>query len=166
LPDHRAPTVKQLAQPWAMVMFSGPDMRREDPDFFAAYLQNYILGGGALSSRLADDLREKRRLTYGLGTGLSLQTHFWRWTGSTLVQNDMADEAVTRIRENIGRLGRERPRQAELDDAKACVTGAFPLAFVSNPRIARNPRGSGRTIWLQIMSRAATPASRPSRGRT
>ena len=85
-------------------------MRREDPDFFAACLQNYIIGGGALSFRLADDLREKRGLTYGLGTGLILQTHFWRWTGSTLVQNDKADEAVTLIRENIGRLGRERPR--------------------------------------------------------
>ena len=135
------PIAKQLAQPQTLVMFSGPGVRREDPDFFAAYLLNYILGGGALSSRLGDDLRERRGLTYGVGTGLSLQTHFWRWTGSTSVQNDKADEAVTLIRENIGRLGREGPTQAELDDAKAYVTGAFPLAFDSNARIARNLLG-------------------------
>ncbi|MFZ4687022.1 MAG: M16 family metallopeptidase [Hyphomonadaceae bacterium] len=141
LPDHRGPAAKQLAQLRTIVVFSGPGMRREDPDFLAACLQSYIIGGGALSFRLADDLREKRGLTYGLGTGLILQTHFWRWTGSTLVQNDKADEAVTLIRENIGRLGRERPRQAELDDAMAYVTGAFPLAFDSKPRIARNLLG-------------------------
>ena len=135
------PVVTQLAQPQTLVMFSGPGVRREDPDFFAAYLLNYILGGGALSSRLGDDLREKRGLTYGVGTGLSLQTHFWRWTGSTSVQNDKADEAVALIRKNIGRLGRDGPTQAELDDAKAYVTGAFPLAFDSNARIARNLLG-------------------------
>lgn len=73
-------------------------MRREDLDFFAAFLLNYILGGGAHWSRLADDLRKKRGLTYGVGTGLSLQRHFWRWTGLTSVQNDKADEAVMLIR--------------------------------------------------------------------
>ena len=45
------------------------------------------------------------------------------------------------IRENIARLGREGPTHAELDDAKAYVTGAFPLAFDSNARIARNLLG-------------------------
>lgn len=44
------PVVTQLAQPQTLVMFSGPGVRREDPDFFAAYLLNYVLGGGALSS--------------------------------------------------------------------------------------------------------------------
>jgi len=48
---------------------------------------------------------------------------------------------VALIRENIGRLGRDGPTQAELDDAKAYVTGAFPLAFDSNARIARNLLG-------------------------
>jgi len=135
------PVVKQLAQPQTLVMFSGPGVPREDPDFFAAYLPNYILGGDALSSRLGDDLREKRGLTYGVGTGLSLQTHFWRWTGSTSVLNGKAEDAVALIRENIGRLGRDGPTQAELNDAMAYVTGAFPLAFDSNASIARNHLG-------------------------
>lgn len=147
-PAPSQPVVTLLAQPQTLVMFSGPGLRREDPDFFAAYLLNYILGGGALSSRLSDDLREKRGLTYGVATGLSLQTHFWRWTGSTSIQNDKADEAVALIRDNIGRLAREGPTQKELDDAKAYVTGAFPLAFDSNARIARNLLG----FWQDNLS--------------
>jgi zinc protease len=135
------PVVKLLPQPQTLVLFSGPGVRREDPDFFAAYLLNYILGGGGLSSRLNDDLREKRGLTYGVATGLSLQTHFWRWTGSASTQNEKAEEAMALIRENISRLGREGPTQQELDDAKAYVTGAFPLAFDTNAKIARNLLG-------------------------
>lgn len=135
------PIVKLLSQPQTLVMFSGPGIRREDPDFFAAYLLNYILGGGGFSSRLTDDLREKRGLTYGVGTGLSIQSHFWRWTGSVSTMNDKADEVVARVRENIGRLGAEGPTAEELADAKAYVTGAFPLAFDSNAKTARNLLG-------------------------
>lgn len=135
------PIVRPLPQPQTLVMFSGPGLRRDDPDFFAAYLLNYMLGGGGFSSRLVEDLREKRGLTYGVGTGLSIQTHLWRWTGSVSTQNDKANEVVDAIRENIDRLGQYGPTEQELADAKAYVTGAFPLAFDSNAKIARNLLG-------------------------
>jgi zinc protease len=135
------PMVKQLPQPQTLVLFSGPGVRRDDPDFFAAYLLNYILGGGGFSSRLVDDIREQRGLTYGIGTGLSIQPHYWRWTGSVSTMNDKAEEVVGLVRENIERLGREGPTEQELADAKAYVTGAFPLAFDSNAKIAKNLLG-------------------------
>lgn len=137
----RAPVVRKLRQPQTLVMFSGPGIRRDDPDFYAAYLLNYILGGGGLSSRLSEDLREKRGLTYGVATGLSVQPHLWRWTGSSSTMNLTAGEVVRLIRDNIARLGREGPTEQELADAKAYVTGAFPLAFDSNAKIARNLMG-------------------------
>jgi len=130
--------VQQLPQPQTLIMFSGPGIRREDPDFYAAYVLNYILGGGAFSSRLTDDVRDKRGLTYGIGTGLSIQPHFWRWQGSSSTMNDKADEVVKLIRENIARLGKDGPTADELADAKAYITGAFPLAFDSNRKIAQN----------------------------
>ena len=136
-----APIIKELPQPQTLIAFSGPSMRREDPDFYAAYVLNYILGGGGFSSRLPDDIREKRGLTYGIGTGLSIQPHFWRWTGSSSTMNDKANEVVGLIRENIARVGREGPTQQELADAKAYITGAFPLAFDSNTKIAENLLG-------------------------
>lgn len=139
-PAPEEPIIRLLPQPQTLVMFSGPGVRRDDPDFFAAYLLNYILGGG-FSSRLTEDLREKRGLTYGVATGLSIQPHLWRWTGSVSTMNDKADEVVARVRENIGRLGTEGPTEQELADAKAYITGAFPLAFDSNAKIARNLLG-------------------------
>lgn len=135
------PIVKALPQPQTLVLFSGPGVRRDDPDFFAAYLLNYILGGGGFSSRLVDDIREKRGLTYGIGTGLSIQPHYWRWTGSVSTMNDKADEVVGLVRENIDRLGKDGPTEQELADAKAYITGAFPLAFDSNAKIAKNLLG-------------------------
>lgn len=135
------PIVKQLPQPQTLVLFSGPGVRRDDPDFFAAYMLNYILGGGGFSSRLVDDIREQRGLTYGIGTGLSIQPHYWRWTGSVSTMNDKAEEVVGLVRENIERLGRDGPTEKELEDARAYITGAFPLAFDSNAKIAKNLLG-------------------------
>lgn len=136
-----AAIVKRLHQPQTLVTFSGPGVRREDPDFFAAYLLNYILGGGGISSRLTDDIREKRGLTYGIGTELKILPHFWRWAGSAATMNDKAGEVVQRVKDNIARLGKDGPTEAELADAKAYVTGAFPLQFDSNAKIARNLLG-------------------------
>ena len=140
-PAQADPIIKQLPQPQTLVLFSGPGVRRDDPDFFAAYTLNYILGGGGFSSRLVDDIREKRGLTYGIGTALSIQPNYWRWTGSSSTMNDKAEEVVRLIRENIARLGKDGPTQAELDDAKAYLTGAFPLSFDSNVKTARNLLG-------------------------
>lgn len=134
------PIIKPLQQPQTLILFSGPGIRRDDPDFFAAYTLNQILGGG-LSSRLGDDVREKRGLTYGIATGLSIQPYFWRWTGSSATMNDKAEEVMRLIRENIARLGKDGPTEQELADAKAYLTGAFPLAFDSNSKTARNLLG-------------------------
>lgn len=137
-PAAAEPIVKDLPLPQTLVIFSGPGLRREDPDFYAAYLLNYILGGGGFSSRLTDDIREKRGLTYGIGTGLSIQPHFWRWSGSSSTMNDKADEVVRLIQDNIARLGKDGPTEKELADAKQYITGSFPLAFDSNAKIAKN----------------------------
>lgn len=130
------PIVVNLPIPQTLVMFNGPGPRRSDPDFYAAYVLNYILGGGGFSSRLVDDIREKRGLTYGISTGLNVQPHVWRWAGSGSTMNDKASEVVKLVKEHIARLGAEGPTEKELEDAKAYLTGAFPLNFDSNMKIA------------------------------
>ncbi|MEP7210096.1 MAG: pitrilysin family protein [Alphaproteobacteria bacterium] len=132
------PVIKAFPIPQTLVLFSGPGLKRKDPDFYTAYVLNYILGGGGFSSRLTDDIREKRGLTYGIGTGLSVQEHFWRWAGSVSTKNESASEVIRLVKANIDRLGAEGPTDKEVADAKAYLTGAYPLGFDSNTKIAGN----------------------------
>jgi zinc protease len=137
-PAPAEPIIKQLPIPQTLVTFSGPGLKRQDPDFYAAFVLNYILGGGGFASRLTDDIREKKGLTYGIGTNLVAQPHYWRWAGSSSTKNESAAEVVKLVKEHIARLGTEGPTQKELEDAKAYLTGAFPLNFDSNAKIAKN----------------------------
>jgi len=137
-PAPAEPVVIDFPIPQTLVEFSGPGIKRDDPDFYAAYVLNYILGGGGFSSRLMDDIREKKGLTYGISTFQSLQTHLWRWNGDASTKNETAREVVKLVKEHIARLGAEGPTEAELNDAKAYLTGAYPLNFDTNSKIARN----------------------------
>ena len=57
--------------PQSVVLFGQRGIARDDPDFFAAFVLNEILGGGGFSARLMNEVREKRGLTYGIGTYLA-----------------------------------------------------------------------------------------------
>src|SRR5690606_17179521 len=56
--------------PQATLQLVYPGVERDDPTFFAAFLMNHVLGGGTFSSRLFDEVREKRGLAYGVGSSL------------------------------------------------------------------------------------------------
>ena len=43
-------------------------MRDDDPDFAAIMLGNFVLGGGALSNRLGNRIRQKEGISYGVGS--------------------------------------------------------------------------------------------------
>ena len=59
-------TLVTLDVPQTVVMFGGPGIKRDDPDFMAAFVANHILGGGSFSSRLYREVREKRGLAYSV----------------------------------------------------------------------------------------------------
>ncbi|MAT34392.1 MAG: peptidase M16 [Ponticaulis sp.] len=133
--------VKDLPQPQSLVMFVAPGLKRNDEDFFAAYVTNYILGGGGFSARLMDEIREKRGLTYGIYTSLSTQDHLGRWAGSAQTANENVGELIGRTKAEIHKLATEGPTEAELLDAKSYLTGAYPLGFDSNSKIASQMMG-------------------------
>lgn len=135
------PIVRDLPQPQSLVAFTAPGVDRDDPDFFAAYVANYILGGGGFSARLMDEIREKRGLTYGIYTSLSSQDHLSRWSGSSQTMNERAGELIGRTQAELYRLATEGPTEAELEDAKSYLTGAYPLGFDSNAKIAGQMMG-------------------------
>jgi len=121
--------------PQTVVAFAQPGLAMDDPDFFAAFVANYILGGGGFSSRLTDELREKRGLTYGIGTGLATGLFGDLWAGGFASANDKVAEAVGLVREEWARMA-EGVSERELQDAKTYLTGEYPLRFDGNVKIA------------------------------
>ena len=122
--------------PQSSIGFFQGGIRFEDPDYFAATILNEILGGGGFSSRLMDQVREKRGLTYGIGTGLADYDHAEMLSGSLSTANDKAAEAMQVIRDVWADVAKNGVTQKELDDTKTYLTGAYPLRFDGNGTIA------------------------------
>ncbi|MEO1107069.1 MAG: pitrilysin family protein [Pseudomonadota bacterium] len=129
-------TVVDFDTPQSVALFAQKGIDRDDPDFFAAYILNHILGGGGFESRLMQEVREKRGLTYGVGTYLVPKDLASVYIGSVSSSNDRIAEAVEVIRDEWARAASEGVTQKELDDAKTYLTGAYPLRFDGNGQIA------------------------------
>ena len=127
--------------PQSSVIFGQPGIDREDPDFFAAYILNHIIGGGGFESRLMTEVREKRGLTYGVYTYLSDKDNGELWVGSVSSANDRVAETVEVIRDQWARIRNEGVSARELADAKTYITGAYPLRFDGNGPIANIAAG-------------------------
>ncbi len=152
--DEATPTasgmvVERLPVPQSVVVFGHAGIDRHDPDFYAAYVANYILGGGGFSSRLTEEIREKRGLVYGVYTYLLDLVHSPLWMGGLATSNAQVARALELVE-------RERRRMAEGDidaqsvaDAKTYLIGSFPLRFTSNDGVARMLA----TISLQRLGR-------------
>lgn len=141
--------VKPLPQPQSVIVFVSPGIQDEDPDWVPLIVANYILGGGGFSSRLMDEVREKRGLVYGIGTGPRVYDHAAFLRGSAQTQNDNVKQAIEVTKAEIQRLHDQGATQAEVDDAKRYLTGSFALELDSNSKIADALQGfqvAGRDI--------------------
>lgn len=122
--------------PQSVVLFSQPGIKRDDPDFFAVYVVNHILGGGGFSSRLTNEIREKRGLAYSVGTDVVPLEHAGLIAGSFATKNESAGEAIAILKSEWARMREEGPTAKELEDAKLYLTGSYPLRFTSTGAIA------------------------------
>ncbi len=122
--------------PQSAVVFGGPGLLRKDPDYMAATVMNYILGGGGFSSRLMEEVREKRGLAYGVSTYLNPQLLGGFYMGSVGTENARVGESVAIIKQEIARLRDEGPTDKEIADAKTYLAGSFALRLDSNAKIA------------------------------
>ncbi|EEE37856.1 peptidase, M16 family [Rhodobacteraceae bacterium KLH11] len=129
-------SVVDFDTPQSVALFGQKGIDRDDPDFFAAFILNHILGGGGFESRLMQEVREKRGLTYGVSTYLVPKDLASVYLGSVSSANDRIAEAVSVIRDEWERAATEGFTQKELDDAKTYLTGAYPLRFDGNGQIA------------------------------
>jgi zinc protease len=120
--------------PQTTLQLAYPGLARADPEFYAAYLMNQILGGGTLSSRLFDEVREKRGLAYSVDSSLVTHEFASGLVIGTSTRSDRADEALEVVREVVGRMAREGPTEAELDAARKYVIGSYALSNLDSSR--------------------------------
>lgn len=129
-------TVVDWDSPQSVVMFGQAGIERDDPDFFAAYVLNHILGGSGFAARLMDEVREKRGLTYGISTWLAPMDLAETWQGSFASANEKVAEAIAVVRAEWSKVAAEGVSAAELEAAKTYLTGSYPLRFDGNGPIA------------------------------
>jgi zinc protease len=122
--------------PQANVLFAQPGIKRDDKDFFAVYLMNYVLGGGGFSSRLMTELREKRGLTYGIDSNLVTLDHVGFLTGSFETPNAKVKETLELLRSEWRRMAQDGPTQTELDDARTYLLGYYPRNLTTTSKAA------------------------------
>ena len=122
--------------PQAVVDFGGPGIARKDPDFMAAYIVNHILGGGSFSSRLYQEVREKRGLAYSVSDSLVWLDHSALFIGGTATRADRTGETLDVIEKEIHRLAESGPTAAELAEAKNYLNSSFALNLDTSSKIA------------------------------
>jgi zinc protease len=126
----------KLDVPQTVVNFGGRGIGRKDPDFMAAYIVNQILGGGSFSSRLYQEVREKRGLAYSVSDSLVWLDHAAMFLGGTATRADRSGETVDIIEKEVRRLAEDGPTADELAKAKAYLKSAFVLNLDTSGKIA------------------------------
>lgn len=129
-------TVIDWPSPQSVVYFGQGGIAQSDPDFFAAFILNEVLGGGRFSARLMTEIREKRGLTYGVGAYLVGKDHAELLIGQFSASNDKVAEAIDVIRAEWEKIATQGITETELATTKTYLTGAYPLRFDGNTRIA------------------------------
>jgi zinc protease len=136
--------VVPLDVPQAVVTFGTRGIGRGDPDFMAAYIVNYILGGGSFSSRLYKEVREKRGLAYGVFDSLSWFEHAAVLIGGTATRSAVTGEAIDIIESEIHRLAEAGPLEQEVADAKSYLEGSYALGLDTSSKVA------GQLVQIQL----------------
>jgi len=122
----------------AQLLIGQPGYKRSDPAFFALLVGNYILGGGGFVSRLSNEVREKRGLTYSVSSSFSPGLHAGAFTISLQTRPDQAAQALEVTRKVLRDFVADGPTDAELKAAKDNLIGGFALLIDSNRKLLGN----------------------------
>lgn len=112
-----------------------PGTHRKDPDYFALYVGNHILGGGSLVSRLFDEVREKRGLAYSASSQFMPLFREGPFVMSLQTRNDQTAQATRVMQETLAEFIKNGPSDAELTAAKKNITGGFALRTDNNSKL-------------------------------
>jgi zinc protease len=129
-------TVIDFDVPQSTAIWGHQGIGQDDPDFFAAFVMNRVLGGGGFTSRLTQEVREKRGLTYGVYSYMAGFDQADYYGGSVSSGNERIAEAIDIIKQEWTRMADGGVTDAELEAAVKYMTGSYPLRFDGNGQIA------------------------------
>ena len=136
--------VIKMDVPQSVAQFGFRGIPRDDDDFIPAYILNYIIGGGGFSSRLMDEVREKRGLAYSVHSNLYPYRHGAVFVGNVATKNEAVGQSLQVIKSELEAISEEGLTEDQLNAAKAYLTGAYALRFESSSGIA------SQLLWIQI----------------
>ena len=137
-------TIVDMDIPQSVIQFGHVGIKRNDPDFIPAYVMNHVLGGGGLTSRLTEEVREKRGLSYSVYSYLSPFNQAGLFLGGAATQNERAGEALNIIERELRRMAEEGPTAEELAATTTYLTGSYALRFDTSTKIA------GQLLGIQL----------------
>jgi zinc protease len=119
----------------AHILIGAPGIRRGDPDYFALFVGNYILGGGGFESRLTEEVRSKRGLAYSVYSYFVPLLREGPFQIGLQTRGDQAQAAIDVVMQTLRTFVAKGPTNQELEDAKMNLIGGFPLRIDSNRKI-------------------------------
>lgn len=128
------PIDKKITQ--ANIILGHIGIERENPDYYAAYVMNYILGGGGFTSRLMDNIRDTKGLAYDVHSYFSPMKYSGTFSIGLQTKNESAKTAIEEALKEMDRIRKGYVGDKEIEDAKAYLTGSFPLKLDTNAKIA------------------------------
>ena len=118
---------QNVAQATVVLGFGG--IERANPDYYKLLVMNHILGGGGLTSRLMKEVRSKKGLAYGVGSGFDGGKFPGSFRAVLQTKNKSANEAIAEVLHQL-RLIQEQPiSEDELSQTKKYLVGSFPLKY-------------------------------------
>jgi zinc protease len=119
----------------AHIMIGAPGISRDDPDYFPLVVGNHVLGGGGFTSRITDEVRQKRGLAYSAYSYFSPLRREGPFLIGLQTQRDQASEALEVVRGTLREFVAGGPTEQELQAARQNIVGGFPLRMDSNRKI-------------------------------
>lgn len=120
----------------ANIILGHQGIRRDHPDFYALTVMNYIFGGGGFSSRLVERIREQNGWAYDVSSQFSPGLEPGSFQVVLQTKNETANQAVQEVVRELRRMREHGATDQELADAKAHLTGSFPLRLDTNAKLA------------------------------
>ena len=121
----------------AQIVMGHTGINRTNPDRFKITVMNGILGGGGLYTRLAEEVRIKRGLTYGIYCYFARREYTGEFLLSTFTKVDSAAETIQVCLDEMRKIQKEPVSEKELEDAKMTLIGSHPLQFEQYEDIAQ-----------------------------